>query len=343
MEVVSARLPVSVWSPGSGVPTPAPQHSFVRRAVEFADTYTSPRPETAGNLGSPSYFQAAFNGAADGFYVFGPLGIMTGAGAAACGIAVHSWTGHQWMGVVAGSLVGSIAGMMVGARTTLGAPTLLGSAVGGALLGAYETLRGDSVARCRDSATITSAFFLPGPAKLAASLGSMVGSHCESTTAKVLVSAAIGTAAGVAVAAAIPGGAGMLAAGIISGLSAAAGPFIGPRQSQLLRNLSADVGKGLQKVGQTMGIVHPGAAPRHSRWSKAAAVLGTIPVSFAREGVHAFFTSDGSLAAVLFGGIKESARQIHIVLTQKDDAGQGAAQPAASVSSPPATAEAVVH
>ncbi|MBI3925363.1 MAG: hypothetical protein HY319_07490 [Armatimonadetes bacterium] len=43
-----------------------PLKGWGRKAVDWFDRYTSPRPETAGNLEKPSFFQAIFNGGADG-------------------------------------------------------------------------------------------------------------------------------------------------------------------------------------------------------------------------------------------------------------------------------------
>jgi hypothetical protein len=290
--------------------------SRLRAAIRFVDEYTSPRDGTAGNFEHPSFFQGTFNGGADGFYLFGLSGVLTGAGAAGCGIAVQRWTGSQVAGVVAGTLVGAALG--VGASVVLGHGMTPASAVGGALLGGFETLRGDSRAVNRDANNLLSAFFMSGPAKMAAPLGSMIGMHCKTTSSRMIVGGLTGAALGAAVAAAFPSGTGVAAAAAISGLCGMVGPFFGPRLSQLLRNAAQDVGKGLSWVGQKLGHA-PSTTPKGPP-SKLMTVVGTVPVAFCREGIRAFFISGGSLQSVIVGGLKESVQQIQIVVSAKPEA-----------------------
>lgn len=280
----------------------------IREGLRRVDAYTSPRPETSGNLEQPSYFQAAFNGAVDGLYMFGPIGLVTGSAPAVLGIAVQKRAG-QAAGIAVGTLSGAAVGAAVAA--TLGGPLgVAAGAVGGGLLGAFETFRGHTESESRDcaNASMLSSLFLNGPVKMAAGLAGMAGGAAQRPLTKALIGAAVGAALGAGMAAAGLGTVSVATAAAVSGVTGAVGPFFGPRFSQFFRNLADDIGHGVTKVGHKLGLSEEG---------RLARAIGTVPASFVKEGLRGFLYSDGSLKGLLVGGVKESVRQVHIALSTR--------------------------
>lgn len=291
----------------------------VRHGVEWLDQYTSPRENTHGNLVKPSMFQAAFNGACDGFYIFGPLGIFTGGAAATAGIAVQNKTDSQLAGVA----VGVASGALLGAVTAgaVGGPVGIAlGAINGALLGAFETMRGHSEACTRDggNGSMVSAFFLKGPVKMAGGLASMIGASCESNVAKAVVGGGVGAALAAALTASGASPIGMTTAVVVSAAAGAIGPFFGRRFSQLFRNLGEDLGTGIVKAARKTGVVRGPVADR------TRLMLGAIPASYAKEALRGFLYSDGSITALIAGGVKESVRQVHILWRSRSGDGPAA-------------------
>ena len=235
--------------PPAQEPAPAPvekeEQGPIGKAIRWLDDYTKPRADTAGNFKQASYFQAAFQGGSEGFYLMGPAGIAAGGASALTGAFVQNKTGSQVAGLAAGTAVGAGLGAAVGALT--GMP-LFGAAMVGGLVGSFQTIRAHGESKIRDSggnATMISAFFVPGPAKVAGGIGAAMGARMESRWAQALVGAASGAALGGALAAIGYAPVSIATATLGSALAGAAGPFIGPRFSQFFRNLAQDTGRVL--------------------------------------------------------------------------------------------------
>lgn len=291
----------------------------VKKGYDAVDRYTSPREETGGNFEKASYFQACFTGSTEGLCVMGVPGIFVGAGSAAMGVAVTNKTGSQAAGVVAGVTTGAATGAAIGA--VFGGPMgVAGGAIAGGILGAMETFRGNPSADTRDSAgnaNMISAPFIPGPAKMAGGIGSAVGSKMENKIAKSVVGGAFAAAVGGTLAAVSFAPVSIPVAMVACAAAGALGPHLGPRYSQFFRNLSNDIGKGLTKAGQKLGIVS-----KDSDGGKTKNVLGAIPSSFIKEGIKGFALSDGSIPKMLIAGVMESVEQGHIFLKSKMNKGK---------------------
>lgn len=302
---------------------PQPPKNILKKAVEWLDEYTSPREHTAGNFKQASYFQAAFQGGSEGFYLMGVPGIVAGAGAAMTGALVQNKTNNQWLGLAAGTAVGAALGAGVGALT--GVPLFHSSMLGG-IVGSFQTIRAHGEAKIRDSggnATMVSAFFVPGPSKVAGGIGASFGARMETPLSQALVGGATGAALGAGLAAIGYAPVSIATAAIGSGLAGAVGPFIGPRFSQFFRNLAADIGKGASKLLVKTGIIDEPLS------KKAQAVAGAVPAAFLKEGMRGFQLSDGGLSGFVIGGLMEGAQQAHIAFFAKpeEDAGSDDSSP----------------
>lgn len=287
----------------------------VNKAIEAVDSYTSPREETSGEFKKASYFQACFTGATEGYYTLGLPGTVMGAVPAAVGVAVMNKTDKPLIGVLAGIGTGMAVGAGMGLMT--GHPAgVVALTIAGGILGAMETFRGDPSSKTRDgggNANMVSAFFVPGPGKMAAGIGSAVGTKVKSKAGKAAVGAAVAGVLGGTLAAI-----GFTAISIPVAVAACAvggaiGPFFGPRFSQFFRNLSNDIGKGVDKLSKKIGIKN-GDSEKSGRIRN---VIGGVPSSFIKEGLRAMAMSDGDPAKMLIGGFMESIEQAHIFLTQK--------------------------
>lgn len=305
-------------SPPSPVGKPStPAHKVVdtlKAGIRWLDDYTSPRPHTAGNFAKASYFQSALQGGTEGFYLLGLPGVLTGAGSAMLGVCLDRATrGRKWVSIPAGAVAGA-AGSAAVAALVGGPMGIPAAAIAGGLLGAFQTFRADARSAVRDAggnATMISAAFLPGPAKMAGGLGAAVGAQLKSRPLKALVGAATGAALGAGLAAVgfAPVGVATAAAG--SALAGALGPFVGPRFSQFFRNLSEDLGKGAEKLAHRLGWTHGNLD------EKVRNAAGSVPSSFVKEGLRGFLFSDGSPVSFLLGGVMESLQQAHIMLFQE--------------------------
>lgn len=299
------------------VPPTAPETSEepgpIGKAIRWLDDYTKPRADTAGNFKQASYFQAAFQGGSEGFYLMGPAGIAAGGASAITGAFVQNKTGSQVAGLAAGTAVGAGLGAAVGALT--GMP-LFGAAMVGGLVGSFQTIRAHGESKIRDSggnATMISAFFVPGPAKVAGGIGAAMGARMESKWAQALVGGASGAALGAGLAAIGYAPVSIATAALGSALAGAAGPFIGPRFSQFFRNLAQDAGRGISNLLVKSGIVEKPLD------DKKAGVLGSVPAAFLKEGMRGFQLSDGGLSGFVVGGLMESVQQAQIALFSKKE------------------------
>lgn len=310
--------------PGTAAPAPSKaeeatsqgdtsERGVLGKAIKWLDDYTSPRENTGGNFKKASYFQAAFQGGTEGFYLLGPAGIAAGAGSAVTGAFVQNKTNSQILGLAAGTTVGAALGAGVGFMA--GAP-LLGAAVVGGLVGSFQTIRAHGESKVRDSggnATMVSALFVPGPAKVAGGIGASMGARMESKAAKALVGAATGAALGAGLAAVGFAPVAIATAAIGSGLAGAVGPFIGPRFSQFFRNLAEDCGKATSKLLEKVGIIEKPLE------DKTASAVGSLPAAFIKEGMRGFQMSDGGLWGFVIGGLMETVQQAHIALFSKKE------------------------
>ncbi len=295
-----------------------PTASPFKRAVKWLDDYTSPREGTSGNFKEANYFQATFQGATEGFYLLGPAGALAGAGAAVGGSFVQNKTQSQVLGVLTGTALG--AGLGAAAGALVGNP-LGRAAILGGILGGFQTIRSHGLSEVRDSggnATMISAFFVPGPAKVAGGFGAAAGARMESPAAKALVGAAVGAATGAGLAAIGFAPVSVTTAAIGSGVAGAIGPFFGPRFSQFFRNLAEDAGKGLVTVGEKVGLIKKEVSENGRN------AAGAVPAAFIKEGLRGFMYSDGGLAGFIIGGAMESIQQAHIMMAsgKKEDQDQ---------------------
>lgn len=309
--------------------TPQPQapakeeKNLLQRGVQWLDEYTSPRDATSGDFKKASYFQATFQGGTEGFYLMGPLGAVAGAGSAVAGTVVGNKTNSRLLGVLTGAGVGAALACATAALT--GVP-LVQTAMLGGLLGSFQTIRSDGLSKIRDSggnATMVSAFFVPGPAKMAGGIGAAAGARFQHPAAQALVGAATGAAMGAGLAAIGFAPVGVAVAAVGSGLAGAVGPFIGPRFSQFFRNLAEDIGKGVSK-----GLVKIGVMDEPMK-DKPANAVGAVPAAFIKEGMRGFQLSDGGLAGFVVGGIMESIQQAHIMFFSGKDKEEAAEAPKA--------------
>lgn len=299
-------------------PRPQSEEGPLRKGVRWLDEYTSPRPGTEGSFKKASYFQAVFQGGTEGFYLMGPLGVVAGAGSAVTGSAVVNKTNSRVLGVLSGAAVG--AGLAAATAAITGLPLPQTMMLGG-LLGSFQTIRSDGLSKVRDSggnATMISAFFVPGPAKMAGGIGAAAGARFKSPAAQALVGAATGAAVGAGLAAIGFAPVSVAMAAVGSGVAGAVGPFIGPRFSQFFRNLAEDLGDGLTKVAQKVGLV------KEEVPDKVANAVGAVPAAFIKEGLRGFQMSDGGLAGFVVGGIMESIQQAHIMFFSDHDGKDGA-------------------
>lgn len=303
-------------------PPADPPRGPLGKAIQWLDDYTSPRPHTGGNFKQASYFQAAFQGGSEGFYLMGLPGIAAGASSAMTGAFVQNKTGSQLAGLAAGTAVGAALGAGVGALTGLPLQNL---ALVGGLVGSFQTLRAHGESKIRDSggnATMISAFFVPGPAKVAGGIGAAMGARMQSPWAQALVGAASGAALGGALAAVGYAPVSVATAALGSALAGAVGPFIGPRFSQFFRNLAEDLGNGVSKLLVKTGLIDQPLE------AKQANAVGSLPASFIKEGMRGFQMSDGGLAGFVVGGLMETAQQAQIALfSKKEDATPETPQP----------------
>jgi hypothetical protein len=319
--LVIAQQP-SPFSPAPRKPPEDPgDRNVLEKAIKWLDEYTSPREHTGGNFKEASYFQAAFQGGSEGFYLMGLPGIVAGAGSAMTGAFVQNTTDNQWLGLAAGTTMGAALGAGVGALT--GVPLFHASMLGG-LVGSFQTIRAHGESKIRDSggnATMVSAFFVPGPAKVAGGIGASFGARMESPLQQALVGGATGAALGAGLAAVGYAPVSIATAAIGSGLAGAVGPFIGPRFSQFFRNLAADIGKGTSALLHKTGLIDK---PLNE---KTQSVAGALPAAFLKEGMRGFQLSDGGLSGFVIGGLMEGAQQAHIAFFSKPEEEAGPKPP----------------
>jgi len=300
--------PQTLTLPTIGAQPPAQPPGALRRAVEWIDEYSRPRPATAGDFAQHDYGQALIHAVEAGFAFMSLRGVAIAAAAGITSTFVVRHTHSRAAGLVAGAITGGLAAAGVAAAT---GSSPLALAVGGTLLGALQCLRGDRESNVRDAsggATMLTGLFLPGTTKIAGALGAGIGASCKSTAQKAVVGAAVAGAIGAALGASGLAPGGPLFAGAISAAGGLIGPFWGPRFSQTFRNLANDAGTALG-----------GVAKRHDIGvsETTANCLGAFPAQFAKEGIRSFINSDFNPGAIVVSGLLESVELIHIFRNQK--------------------------
>jgi hypothetical protein len=271
------------------------------------DRYTAPRPSTAGDLEEHSYLQSLFHAGSAGFAFMGWRGVGVTASASLVSTFVARKTGSRAAALAAGAVTGAVTASALGGLTG-GASIPL--AVGGALLGGLQALRGDPEAEVRDSAggaTMFTGLFLPGTAKIAGAIGAGLGSTARGRARQLTLAAATGAALGAALGAAGLAPGGILVPALVNAAGGALGTVIGPRFSQLFRNLANDAGRYLAS--------HSGRRVSE----RTATILGAAPAQFLKEGIRGFIDSDFSLRGLLVGGIIETAELVHLTFAQKEE------------------------
>lgn len=273
--------------------------------------YTTPREGTGGNYEKSSYFQALTQGGIEGFYLFGPTGVVTGAASSACAVAVQNKTSNRWLGVGAGVATG--AALAAATAAVIGGPVgLATAALGGGLLGGLQTFRSDATGRMRDSAgggTMLAGFFLHGPAKMASGIAGACGNLAHSKAAKAAIGAAVGLALGASLSLAGFAAGGLALTALGTAAAGAIGPFFGPVFSQTFRNFAQDVGRLGRKVTDKLHLTSE-QKPGQERTSSA---IGAIPAAFARELVRGGFMSDGSMSKMLIGSTVKAIQLAHMM------------------------------
>ncbi|MBI3924520.1 MAG: hypothetical protein HY319_03185 [Armatimonadetes bacterium] len=294
---------------GSGAPE---QKNPLRRAIDALDRYTSPRPSTGGDLEEHDYLQSLFHAWGSGFAFMGLPGVGIASACSVAGTYVARKTGSRATALAAGAITGAATAAAVGGLTGSLAPSLV---VGGALLGGLQTLRGDRSSRVRDAsggATMLTGLFLPGASKIAGAVASGVGSTAEEPWKQALIGAAVGAAVGGALGATGLAGAGAfsspIGAALISAAGGAIGPFLGPRFSQLFRNLANDCGTALAALTARKGIPLD---------ETHANMVGAFPAQFVKEGVRGFINSDFNVSGLVVGGLMESIELAHLFWASK--------------------------
>lgn len=283
----------------------------VRQHARTVHAYTKPRPTTAGNFEKSDYLQAVGTGAIEGFYMLGPVGALSAGGAALTGVVMRR---HNF-----GKVTSAMTSAATGAALAAAAGHFLGTgsiglAVMGGVCGAYACLRGDKESRLRDAgfAGLTyCAPFLPGPGKAAVGIAAAVAAHCESDWARAAVGGSLGGAIGVGLALSGLTGATPLVAGLAGATAGALGPIIGPRLTQVMRNVYEDVGQRLNHNKSD----EPTPADDHR--SRVYRSLGAVPVAFAKEMVLATILADGNWAHGLIGGVVDASMGFYTMYRAK--------------------------
>lgn len=289
------------------------RNSDLKKIFQKIDAYTSPRETTAGNFEKFSHFQAVMHSAPAGYAFFGSLGIASASFSALLGGYVKEKTGSEVLGMLAGTTVGAVSGGLLG---SFGGPSgIFAGAINGGLLGALVVFRGNDRASVRDTAgnsVMISGLFIPGTGKIAGGIAAALGDiFGKSKLAKAIIGGGIAAITGGILAISGFSPAGMPVAVLGTAIAGALGPYIGPRYSQLFRNLSQDIGNCFYSFLKKHKIV------KKELREEEINSLGAGPSSFLKEGIKSFIYSDGSPLAVVFSAISETIEQIHIFLTSK--------------------------
>ena len=282
------------------------------------DKYTSPRPGTGGNYNSHQQFHyapALFKAGIAGFYFLSWPGIACGAASAGAALFTEQKTGSTWKGILAGAIAG--AGLMAATAALTFASGGVGIwAFRGALMGSLQVLAGNCSANVRDASTtaiLMGSNIMPGPLKLLGGVASGIAERYQSKSSlgKLLVGGEIGAAMGAAV----------RTAGLMKGpywipiaASAAAGafgPFVGPRFTQLVRNLSEDLGKGVGWIKKKV---------TGKEWTPITKrMVGAVPLSFSKECFNAYMVSDFKLTTMFAGASSKIAQQAYQFFATRHD------------------------
>jgi len=276
----------------------------VHAVVDWVDRSTAAAPDTHGNFSSPPYVPALLIAGIEGFALRGPLGIATSAAAAVSSVYVEHKTGSNLLGVATGITVG--AAMAAVTFPAANVPHMVMNAVTGGLLGGFQAYRCNKIADVRGAGTmgaLVSALFARGPAKVAGGIAAAATAHFagkRSPWTQAAAGAALGATlgAGLALAGFAPVGVGYFVA--ISALSGGVGPILGPRYSQLFRNLSKNFGTRMEAGLRKARLV------KHPLKERVRNCLGALPAGATKEGVTGLLYADGHLAGLVAGTLVEA-------------------------------------
>jgi len=185
-------------------------------------------------------------------------------------------------------------------------------AVSGALLGAFQTLGSGRLATVRDSSdggAMLAGLLMRGPSKVAAGIAAAIaarwidGVHPAKEAA---LAAGLGVAMGVGLSAIGFSPLSTLASAVACGAAAGGGVVIGPRFSQLVRNLGKDAGTGIERGLRGTGVI-AGPLPATTR-----NCLGALPAGLASEAVKGLLYADGSPVGIVLGGIGAAVQLVEI-------------------------------
>jgi len=280
----------------------------VRRLWRWLDSTSSPQPDTHGDFAGPAYVPAAVVGLLQGFALSGVAGGITSCSAGLAGVLLEGKTGSNWLGVAAGVGVGAAV-----AAITFPGGTLLTKAITGALLGAFQVYRGNQHADVRGAGTfgaMLAAIMIQGPLKVAAGIASAAAEHMASDNPlkKAAVGAAIGAALGLALCASGMLPLNLLTSALVSGGAGAIGPVVGPRYTQMFRNLSKSFGGAFEAGLGKIGVVN---SPMP--W-KLRNCLGALPSSVLKEGLNGYIYSDGRLSGLIAGSVMDATQQVAVFI-----------------------------
>lgn len=292
----------------------------VMKVVDFVDDWTSPRETTHGDLPAPSYVQSCFSALSMG-YVFGGIkGSVASVVASSVGIFVASKSKSTGLGMVAGGVTRAVMGGLMGLG---GGPAgVFAGVVSGALVGVFQVIRGNAEADIRDTAgntNLMSGLFIPGTSKISAGLGSAIACKIsDSRMVRSLAGAGIAMGIGAGLCAIGFSSVGLGTALVVNGVAGALGPFLGPRYSQLFRNLSNAIGGWVSSGAQKLHLIDKPLTETQKN------IAGALPSSYLKEGLRCFVLSDGSLVAVALAGLNETVKQVQMFshAKKKDVPGQ---------------------
>lgn len=299
------RAPLSraprATAPEAEVPTPG----RLRRAVDWLDRNTKAAPDTHGNFSTPPYIPALLIACIEGYALRGVPGILPEAAAAVSSVFVEHKTKSNLLAVATGVSVG--AGLACVTFPANGPAQMVTNALTGALLGGFQSYRGNKIADTRGAGTmgalISATFMIGGAAKVSAGIAAAASKHFTDKKSP-WIQAALGAGLGAAIASGLAAvGYGPSSIPYFVGASALAGglgPILGPRYSQMFRNISKFCGTrieaGLQKTG----------ALKKQLSSKARNCLGALPAGATKEGFAGLLYADGHIAGLIAGTMVEA-------------------------------------
>lgn len=305
-----------------GTDTVAPEGPTSRgaRLLGWLDRATAPLPDTHGNFKKPPYVPAMLIGGIEGFALCGVGGVLTGAAAAASSVCVEHHSGSNLLGVATGAAVGAAMAAM-----TFPAHSLTARLVVGGLMGGFQAYRGNKIADVRGAGSfgaLVAAACARGPAKVAGGIAAAASAHFargRHPAIQAALGATLGAGLGLGVAALGFAPIGLPAFTAICAVSGAIGPLLGPRYSQMFRNLSQRCGTAIEARLLKSNRIGKPFAP-HVR-----NCLGALPAGASKEGLTGLIYADGHISGLVAGTLVESIHLVAVFLLM--DRGKTSAPP----------------